>query len=114
MPLSRGQEMTEQANTRICENGEKRYATREEFLKIFDRDMNGHEVAGIVAAMGPDVAQLRVGDHVVGSLAQSCGGCAHPREPACRRTQGASVRSSCAARLRSCNRRRFRLEHRKR
>src|SRR5579864_612616 len=35
----------------------------------------GHEVAGIVAAVGPDVAQLRVGDHVVGSLAQSCGAC---------------------------------------
>src|SRR2546427_7911413 len=36
----------------------------------------GHEVAGVVAAIGPDVAQLRVGDHVVGSLAQSCGACA--------------------------------------
>src|SRR5579862_7316224 len=36
----------------------------------------GHEVAGMVAAIGPDVTQLRVGDHVVGSLAQSCGGCA--------------------------------------
>jgi S-(hydroxymethyl)glutathione dehydrogenase / alcohol dehydrogenase len=36
----------------------------------------GHEVAGIVAATGPDVTQFRVGDHVVGSLAQSCGGCA--------------------------------------
>src|ERR1700681_3747588 len=36
----------------------------------------GHEVAGIVAAVGPDVVQLRVGDHVVGSLAQSCGACA--------------------------------------
>src|SRR5260221_2878074 len=35
----------------------------------------GHEVAGIVAAVGPDVAQIRVGDHVVGSLAQSCGAC---------------------------------------
>jgi len=35
----------------------------------------GHEVAGIVAEVGPDVAQLRVGDHVVGSLAQSCGAC---------------------------------------
>ena len=35
-----------------------------------------HEVEGIVAAVGPDVAQLRVGDHVVGSLAQSCGACA--------------------------------------
>jgi S-(hydroxymethyl)glutathione dehydrogenase/alcohol dehydrogenase len=36
----------------------------------------GHEVAGIVAEVGPDVMQLRVGDHVVGSLAQSCGSCA--------------------------------------
>jgi S-(hydroxymethyl)glutathione dehydrogenase/alcohol dehydrogenase len=36
----------------------------------------GHEVAGVVAAIGPDVAQIRVGDHVVGSLAQSCGACA--------------------------------------
>src|SRR6478752_1345518 len=36
----------------------------------------GHEVAGIVAGVGSDVAQIRVGDHVVGSLAQSCGGCA--------------------------------------
>src|ERR1700747_2306867 len=36
----------------------------------------GHEVAGIVAAVGPDVAQFHVGDHVVGSLAQSCGVCA--------------------------------------
>ena len=34
----------------------------------------GHEVAGIVAEVGPDVTQFRVGDHVVGSLAQSCGG----------------------------------------
>lgn len=36
----------------------------------------GHEVAGTVAAVGPDVAQIRVGDHVVGTLAQSCGACA--------------------------------------
>jgi S-(hydroxymethyl)glutathione dehydrogenase / alcohol dehydrogenase len=35
----------------------------------------GHEVAGTVAAVGPDVAQFRAGDHVVGSLAQSCGAC---------------------------------------
>jgi S-(hydroxymethyl)glutathione dehydrogenase/alcohol dehydrogenase len=35
----------------------------------------GHEVAGIVAKVGPDVAQITVGDHVVGSLAQSCGAC---------------------------------------
>ena len=36
----------------------------------------GHEVAGIVSAVGPEVVQLHVGDHVVGSLAQSCGTCA--------------------------------------
>jgi S-(hydroxymethyl)glutathione dehydrogenase / alcohol dehydrogenase len=36
----------------------------------------GHEVAGVVAEVGPDVPQIRVGDHVVGSLAQSCGACA--------------------------------------
>ena len=36
----------------------------------------GHEVVGIVADVGPDVIQFRVGDHVVGSLAQSCGACA--------------------------------------
>lgn len=35
----------------------------------------GHEVAGIVTAVGPDVGQIRIGDHVVGSLAQSCGAC---------------------------------------
>jgi S-(hydroxymethyl)glutathione dehydrogenase / alcohol dehydrogenase len=36
----------------------------------------GHEVAGIVAATGPDVTQVQVGEHIVGSLAQACGGCA--------------------------------------
>jgi S-(hydroxymethyl)glutathione dehydrogenase/alcohol dehydrogenase len=36
----------------------------------------GHEVAGIVAAIGPDATQFRTGDHVVGSLVQPCGACA--------------------------------------
>jgi S-(hydroxymethyl)glutathione dehydrogenase/alcohol dehydrogenase len=36
----------------------------------------GHEVSGIVTAVGPEVAQFRIGDHVVGSLAQTCGSCA--------------------------------------
>ncbi len=36
----------------------------------------GHEVAGVVAEVGRDVTQIRIGDHVVGSLAQSCGACA--------------------------------------
>jgi hypothetical protein len=35
----------------------------------------GHEVSGIVAEVGADVTQFRVGDHIVGSLAQSCGWC---------------------------------------
>ena len=33
----------------------------------------GHEVSGIVAKVGADVTQFRVGDHIVGSLAQWCG-----------------------------------------
>jgi S-(hydroxymethyl)glutathione dehydrogenase/alcohol dehydrogenase len=36
----------------------------------------GHEVAGVIAAVGPSVTTVTVGDHVVGCLAQSCGGCA--------------------------------------
>lgn len=36
----------------------------------------GHEVAGIVEAVGPEVLHLRPGDHVIGCLLQSCGGCA--------------------------------------
>lgn len=36
----------------------------------------GHEVAGVVVAIGPEVTQFKVGDHVVGSLAQTCGTCA--------------------------------------
>jgi hypothetical protein len=41
MPLSRGEEMTGQARSEICGNAENRYAAREDFLKIFDEDMNG-------------------------------------------------------------------------
>ena len=33
--------MTDQAHTQRCENSESRYATREDFLKIFDEDLNG-------------------------------------------------------------------------
>ena len=36
----------------------------------------GHEVAGVVAGVGPSVTSVAVGDHVVGCLAQSCGVCA--------------------------------------
>lgn len=35
----------------------------------------GHEVAGVVTAVGPDVTELVVGDHVVGCLVQYCGAC---------------------------------------
>jgi S-(hydroxymethyl)glutathione dehydrogenase/alcohol dehydrogenase len=35
----------------------------------------GHEVAGVVSAIGPDVTELAIGDHVVGCLVQSCGHC---------------------------------------
>jgi len=40
----------------------------------------GHEVAGIVRAVGPDVTEFAVGDHVVGSLMQYCGECEPCRE----------------------------------
>lgn len=35
----------------------------------------GHELAGVVAAVGPEVTRLAVGDHVAGSLIQFCGQC---------------------------------------
>lgn len=35
----------------------------------------GHEVAGVVTAVGPGVSELAVGDHVVGCLVQNCGVC---------------------------------------
>src|SRR6267154_5189883 len=62
----------------------------------------GHEVAGIVADVGPDVAQFRVGDHVVGSLAQSCGACARclsGRPFQCARPESTFRRASEAPRL---------------
>ncbi len=62
----------------------------------------GHEVAGIVAAVGPDVAQFRVGDHVVGSLAQSCGSCARclsGRSFQCKHPESTLRRPSDAPRL---------------
>lgn len=36
----------------------------------------GHEIAGIVEAVGPEVDDFAIGDHVVGSLIQWCGHCA--------------------------------------
>ena len=39
----------------------------------------GHEVAGVVTAVGPDVTQVWLGDHVIGCLLQSCGMCAKCR-----------------------------------
>jgi len=39
----------------------------------------GHELAGVVLALGPDVKDFAVGDHVVGSLIACCGAC-----PPCR------------------------------
>jgi S-(hydroxymethyl)glutathione dehydrogenase / alcohol dehydrogenase len=37
----------------------------------------GHEVAGIVEAVGPEVQGIKVGDHVIASLEQVCGHCAN-------------------------------------
>ncbi len=41
----------------------------------------GHEGAGIVEAVGPDVALVRPGDHVVTLFAPECGECVHCRSP---------------------------------
>src|ERR1700745_905922 len=38
--------------------------------------VTGHEVAGIVAAAGPEVSRFAAGDRVVACLIQSCGTCA--------------------------------------
>ncbi len=35
----------------------------------------GHELAGVVVEVGPDVRRLRVGDHVVGTEVRACGEC---------------------------------------
>lgn len=35
----------------------------------------GHEISGVIAAVGPDVTTMSVGDHVVASLIQFCGAC---------------------------------------
>jgi S-(hydroxymethyl)glutathione dehydrogenase/alcohol dehydrogenase len=37
--------------------------------------VRGHEIAGVVVAVGPDVRNLAEGDHVVGCLVQWCGEC---------------------------------------
>lgn len=37
----------------------------------------GHELAGVVTAIGPDVTEFEIGDHVVGTLIQMCGECAN-------------------------------------
>jgi S-(hydroxymethyl)glutathione dehydrogenase / alcohol dehydrogenase len=39
--------------------------------------VTGHEVAGVVVAVGPGVSRVAVGDHVAACLIQSCGMCAH-------------------------------------
>jgi S-(hydroxymethyl)glutathione dehydrogenase / alcohol dehydrogenase len=58
----------------------------------------GHEVAGVVAAVGPDVAQIRV----VGSLGHSCGACARRlsgRSFQCRHPESTVRRPTDAPRL---------------
>jgi S-(hydroxymethyl)glutathione dehydrogenase/alcohol dehydrogenase len=62
----------------------------------------GHEVSGIAAEVGADVTQFRVGDHVVGSLAQSCGWCARcqtGRSFQCQRPEATLRRPTDAPRL---------------
>lgn len=37
--------------------------------------VRGHEIAGIVSAVGPDARDIHIGDHVVGCLVPWCGDC---------------------------------------
>jgi S-(hydroxymethyl)glutathione dehydrogenase/alcohol dehydrogenase len=41
----------------------------------------GHEGAGVVESVGPDVASLRPGDHVVTLFSPQCGECVHCLDP---------------------------------
>src|SRR5258706_6425433 len=62
----------------------------------------GHEISGIVAEIGLEVSQFRVGDHVVGSLAQSCGSCPRcqsGRSFQCQHPEATLRRATDAARL---------------
>lgn len=50
----------------------------------------GHELVGVVTAIGADVTAVAVGDFVVGPFSSSCGECAHCRagfQSACRTVQ---------------------------
>jgi S-(hydroxymethyl)glutathione dehydrogenase/alcohol dehydrogenase len=64
----------------------------------------GHEAAGVVAAVGPEVRTVAVGDHVVTCLVMGCGDCARcdagdparcSRPDATRRVRGAPARLTC-------------------
>ena len=44
-------------------------------LKVFFPMIGGHEGAGVVVEVGPDVTDLAVGDHVSASFVPSCGRC---------------------------------------
>jgi S-(hydroxymethyl)glutathione dehydrogenase/alcohol dehydrogenase len=56
----------------------------------------GHELAGVVTAIGPDVTDFTIGDHVVGCLIQHCGRCPNclASKPFQCRNPGASLRPS--------------------
>lgn len=56
----------------------------------------GHEVAGIVTALGPEVTEFNVGDHVVGCLQAYCGICrtCQAGKPQLCRNPGATARGA--------------------
>jgi S-(hydroxymethyl)glutathione dehydrogenase/alcohol dehydrogenase len=62
----------------------------------------GHELAGVVAAIGPDVTEFALGDHVVGCLVSHCGvcdRCQRGRQADCRNRQATSRRPDQGSRL---------------
>lgn len=63
----------------------------------------GHEAAGIVTAVGADVTEFSVGDHVVGCLnvhCNACGQCARGRSWLCERRRELTFRADGTSRVR--------------
>jgi alcohol dehydrogenase (NADP+) len=57
------------------------HTARQEWREIEYPFVPGHEIAGVVSAVGPEVTKYKVGDHVgVGCLVNSCGECEYCKE----------------------------------
>jgi NDMA-dependent alcohol dehydrogenase len=77
-PPARGEVLVEWAAAGLCHSDEH-VRSGERVTAGTDDEMypllGGHEGAGVVAATGPGISSLAVGDHVCGAFAPSCGKC---------------------------------------